>query len=169
METLQALLSRRSVRHFTADPISPEQITTLLRAGMAAPTSSNCQDWRFVVLTEREVLEAVTIFHPFAAMLHEAPAAILVCGDEGAGKNPGRYAIDAAAATQNILLAAHAQGLGAVWLGVWPDEKRVAGMVQLLGLPQGVHPIALVAVGVPAEHPEPVDRFDPGKVHYNHW
>ena len=169
MDALTAIFTRRSVRHFTAEAVSSEQIEILLRAAMAAPTSGNAQDWRFVVIQERPILEAVTKFHPYSAMLHEAPLAILVCGDAGAEKNPGRYALDAAAAMENLLLAAHASGLGAVWLAVWPDEKRMAGMTGLLGLPERVIPVAMAAVGHPAEQPAPIDRFDPDKIHYNHW
>ncbi len=169
MDTLTAIFTRRSVRRFTAEAVSSDQVEILLRAAMAAPTSGNAQDWRFVVLQDRVTLEAVTEFHPFSAMLREAPLAVLVCGDVGAEKNPGRWVLDAAAAMQNILLAAHALGLGAVWLGIWPDEKRIAGMARLVDLPAHVHPVALAAVGHSAEQPAPADRFDPDKIHYNRW
>jgi nitroreductase len=169
MDAMQAILTRRSVRRYTAEPVNEADVETLLRAAMNAPTSGNAQDWRFIVIRERSVLDRVPDFHPSAAMLSEASLAILVCGDDRAEKNPGRWPLNCAAAAENILLAAHARGLGAVWLAIWPDPGRVEGMTRLLGLPEGIHPVTLVPVGYPAEVPSPADRFDPSKIHYNRW
>ncbi len=169
MDTMEAIFTRRSVRSYTPDPVPDERVEKLLRAAMQAPSSSNGQPWHFVVIRERAILEAIPKFHQFAEMLPQASVAIVVCGDERLEKRQGCWVIDCAAATQNLLLAAHAQGLGAVWTGVHLAEQRVAGMRALLGLPEYIHPLSLVAVGYPAEHPEPEDRFDSARIHKDRW
>lgn len=169
MDAMQAMLTRRSVRHFTSQPVQPDELETLLRAAMSAPTSGNAQVWRFIVIDDRAVLDQIAALHPSGPVVREAPLAVLVCADEKAAKNPGRWPLDGAAATQNLLLAAHALGLGAVWLCVYPVADRAARLAALLGLPPGVEPVSLVPVGRPAEQPAPEDRYDPAKVHQNHW
>lgn len=169
MDTLEAIFTRRSVRQYTPQPVPEELVEKLLRAAMQAPSSSNGQPWHFVVIRDRRLLDEIPQFHQFAEMLPQASVAILVCGDERLEKRRGCWAIDCAAATQNILLAAHALGLGAVWTDVHLDEKRVVGMRELLGLPDHIHPLSLVPVGYPDEHPEPVDRFDASRIHLNAW
>ncbi len=169
MDNLQLLRNRRSVRRFTAQPVSPEQLDQLLRAAMSAPSAGNCQPWHFVVIDDRAIFEAIMQVHPYSQMLKEAPLAILVCGDQTLERYPGYWVQDCSAATQNLLLAAHALGLGAVWLGIYPREERVAAIRKLVGLPDNVTPLSLVAVGQPAETPPPVDRFRPERIHTNRW
>ncbi len=169
METFKAILTRRSVREFTPEPIADEDLKDLLRAGMQAPSARNEQPWHFVVIDDPELLQAIPGFHPHAQMLKEAPLAILVCSDRKLETKRASWLQDCSAATQNILLAAHARGLGAVWLGIFPDSERVSGMQELVGLPKDVRPVALVAVGHPASQPDPVDRYQEERVHRNHW
>jgi nitroreductase len=169
METIQAILTRRSIRRFTPEPVSEADLEALLRAAMSAPSAGNERPWHLVVLDDRALLEAVPRFHPYSQMLREAPLAILVCGDRRLEKHPGFWIQDCSAATQNLLLAAHARGLGAVWLGVHPRPEREAGMRELLQLPEPIVPLALVAVGHPAEQPPPEDRFARERVHRNRW
>lgn len=169
MEVLEALMSRRSIRHFEARPVPEEYVQTLLRAAMQAPSAANAQPWHFVVITERELLEEVTTFHPVAESLHEAPMAILICGDDRLEKRPDRWILDCSAATENMLLAAHALGLGAVWLGIHPDQIRIDAMSQLVNLPAEVHPLSLIAVGFPTRVLPPVNRFRADRIHYNFW
>lgn len=169
MDALQAIFTRRSVRHFTTRPVEPAQVETLLRAAMSAPSSGNAQPWEFAVIDERAVLDEIAAFHASGAVVQEAQMGILVCGAPAREKNPGRWVMDCANATQNMLLAAHAIGLGAVWLGIYPDPRRMEGMTRVMCLPEGVISVALVALGYPAETPAQVDRFDPQRVHYNHW
>lgn len=169
MDAIEALITRRSVRHFTTGAVSPQALETMLRAAMQAPSAGNEQPWHFVVLQDRALLEKITTFHPYADMLHHAPLAVLVCGDERLEKYPGHWVQDCSAAAENLMLAAHAQGLGSVWLGVEPDAERVWGMRQLLRLPLEVHPLALIAIGHPAEEPRKVDRFNPQRIHYDRW
>jgi nitroreductase len=169
MDNLQLIRTRRSVRRYTPQPVSQEQVELLLRAAMSAPSAGNCQPWQFVVLDDRQIFEAIMRAHPFSQMLKEAPLAILVCGDQTLERFPGYWVQDCSAATQNLLLAAHALGLGAVWLGIHPRPERISAIRSLVGLPDTVQPLSLVAVGHPAETPPPVDRFLPERVHHNHW
>jgi len=166
---MDAILTRRSIRRYTAQPVAEELITGFLKAAMAAPSAGNEQPWEFVVLTERTILDRIPSFHPYAAMLKEAPAAILVCGDLAREKHEGYWVQDCSAATENILIAVNEKGLGAVWLGIYPREERVRGLRQLLSIPETIVPFALVAIGYPAEKKEPADRFDASRLHYNSW
>jgi len=169
METLEAIFTRRSVRQFKNAPISEDDVHDLLRAGMQAPSAKNEQPWHFIIIDEPTLLHAIPEFHPYSKMLLEAPLAILVCSDRKLETKRASWLQDCSAATQNILLAAHAKGLGAVWLGIFPDSERVFGMQSLLEMPKDIRPVALVAVGYPAATPEPVDRFKPERVHRNQW
>jgi len=145
MDALNAILSRRSIRKYTAQPVSEEMVRELLEAAMAAPSAGNEQPWHFVVMDDREILDAIPRFHPYSRMLEEAPMAILVCGDLELQKYEGYWVQDCSAATENLLIAAQAKGLGAVWLGVYPIEERVAGFRNLLGVPDHVIPFALIS------------------------
>lgn len=169
METFEAIITRRSVRDFKPDPIDEADVEDLLRAGMQAPSAKNEQPWHFVIIDDTALLHAITEFHPASKMLLDAPLAILVCSDRNLEVKRASWLADCSAATQNILLAAHAKGLGAVWLGIFPDADRVLGMQTLLEMPKDVRPVALVAIGHPASMPEPVDRFKPERVHRNKW
>lgn len=169
MDAMDAILSRRSVRQYTAQPVPDEVIRELLKAAMSAPSAGNEQPWHFVVIDDRRTLDAIPKFHPYSAMLRSAAVAILVCGDERMEKHKGFWVQDCSAATQNILLAAHAEGLGAVWLGVYPVEERVVGFRELLGIPEDVIPFSLVSVGYPAEQKPLADRYDGSRIHDNRW
>lgn len=167
MDAMEAILSRRSIRKYTDEPVSDEDIEKLLRAAMSAPTAGNQQAWEFVVINDRKILEDIPKYHPFSQMLKHAPVAILVCADLERETKVGYWPQDSAAATQNILIAANAMGLGAVWLGIHPREERVKGVRKILCLPDNIVPVSLVSIGQPAEKLPPADRYDKGKVHYN--
>lgn len=169
METLEAIFTRRSIRKFSDRQIQESDINRLLKAGMYAPSANNSQPWHFVVINERELLDRIPTFHPWSKMCFQAPLAIVVCAYVPAGKKFDLWVQDCSAATQNILLAAHAIGLGGVWLGVYPREERIAGVRDLLGLPEEVHPVSIVVLGYPNEQPETPERFDLAKVHFNQW
>jgi len=169
MDALEAIRTRRSVRVFTGEPVARELLLQVVAAGMQAPSAGNQQPWQFVVIDDRGLLLRVPEFHPYAQMAETAPAAILVCGDLQLEQRKGYWVQDCAAATQNILLAAHALGLGAVWTGVYPREERVAGARRLFGVPEHVVPLSLIFVGYPAEHPAPENRFREDRVHWNRW
>lgn len=169
MDVLQAMMTRRSIRRYTADPVTEEQIETILRAAQAAPSAGNQQPWRFIVLTDPEVLTAAAATSPYAAMLADAPLGIVVCGETLGLKHEPMWQQDCSAAVQNALLAVHTLGLGGVWLGYYPKMERVAPLKALLAIPEGVEPLAVLAIGYPAERKPPADRYDPTKVRYQRW
>jgi len=169
MDALDALLTRRSIRTYTAEPVGAADVEKLLRAAMAAPSAGNQQPWHFVVVDDRATLDAIPEFHPYSAMLKQAPLAVVVCGDVAGARMPEYWQQDCSAATENLLLAAHALGLGAVWLGICPEEDRVVATRELLGLPPQVVPLCVVSIGHPAEDKEPPDRYEPSRVHRNRW
>jgi nitroreductase len=169
MDTMTAILTRRSIRRYKAKPIAQEVITDLLKAAMSAPSAGNERPWHFIVLTDRSLLDEIPKFHPYSAMLRQASVAILVCGDPSLEKHAGYWVLDCSTAAENLLLAAHAKGLGAVWCGVYPTADRVENMKKLLGLPAPVIPFALIPLGFPDEFKEGEDRFDPSRVHQNGW
>lgn len=152
-----------------AKPIPNETIEELLRAAMSAPSAGNEQPWQFLVIDDRKKLDSITGVNPNAKMCKEAQAAILVCGDTTKEKYPGFWVQDCAAATQNILLAAHERGLGSVWTGIYPIPERVQGFRQLLAIPDTIIPFCLVPLGYPAKESPQVDRFQRDRVHYNSW
>jgi nitroreductase len=169
MDTLDAIRTRRSIRSFLDKPVPDAIIHTLLEAAMQAPSAGNEQAWQFVVIEDRQIALQIPRFHPHAEMLKTAPLAIVICGDLSRQKYPGRWPQDCSAATQNLLLAAHALCLGAVWVGIHPDPDRVDGMRALLSLPEDIIPLSLIPLGYPATSALPVSRFDPAKVHRNRW
>jgi len=169
METLEAIRTRRSVRKFTAQSIDDSVVEVLLRAAMSAPSAGNQQPWHFIVVNERVLLDRIPEFSPYAAMCRQAPLGILVCGDTRLEKYPGYWIQDCSAATQNLLLAAHDLGLGAVWTGVYPREERIRGFREAFKLPDHILPLAFVVIGYPAERLQPQDRFRPERIHYNRW
>jgi nitroreductase len=163
MDAMEAILTRRSIRKYTAQPVPDELVKELLQAAMSAPSAGNQQDWYFVVVRGRQILDELGRVHPYAP-LEGAPLAIVVCGDLQLESHNGFWPQDCAAATQNLLLAAHAKGLGAVWCGCYPREERAAALSKVLGLPQHIVPLALVVIGYPAEAKPRQDRYDPAKV-----
>jgi nitroreductase len=169
MDTIKAIMTRRSIRRFKDRPVDEKKIETLLRAAMQAPSARNSQPWHFIVITERRLLGAIPEFHPNAKMLHQAPTAIMICGDIQFEESIEYINSDCSAAAQNLLLAAHDLGLGAVWLGIYPRERRIEEIRKLLGIPRTITPIVLVAVGYAAEDAEPEERFQSKRVHRNRW
>ena len=166
---LQTIVHRRSIRSYRADVVTEEQIEQILRAAMAAPSAGNQQPWEFIVATERDLLEEITKVHPYSKMLLESPAAILVCGNMSREKHADYWIQDCSAAVQNMLLEATHQGLGSVWLGVYPRQARIDGVRKLFNLPETIIPFAVVALGYAKEQPAPVDRFTPAYIHRNGW
>jgi nitroreductase len=136
---------------------------------MYAPSARNQQPWHFLVIDERPLLGRIREIHPYASMLSDAELAILVLGDTTLELSRGYWPVDCAAATQNILLAAHALGLGAVWLGVYPREERQKGIHGLFNLPGHVHPFAIISVGIPAEEKPFPERFKEERIQWNEW
>ena len=169
MDVYDAILSRRSIRRYTGEKISESLIEKLLKAAMYAPSAVNRQPWHFFVFRSGETMTAITEVHRNAMMLQQADAAILVCWDENLQHDKGYGPIDCAAATQNILLAAHGLGLGAVWAGVYPRENRMVSVSAIFSLPSHIKPFSIVSLGYPAEKKISPDRFDTSRIHYEKW
>lgn len=171
-DVIDAIMTRRSVRKFTGEKVDAPDIDTMLRAGMAAPSAVNVQPWAFIVVTDRKVLDDLCARLPYAKMLDRAGAAIVVCG---LPSKDGQFAkdfwpLDCSAATENILLAAHALGYGAVWTAVYPDARKIADVRAACKIPADAIPFNVIPLGVPVE-PEsaPQDKYNPGSVHADAW
>lgn len=134
---------------------------------MAAPSASNRKPWHFVLVTERETLDRLAAAHRYAKMLLEAPLCISVCGDETVSER--FWVQDCSAATQNILVAATALGLGSVWCGVYPSNERVRDISEILGIEKPVIPLNLIAIGHPDEKKEPRTQYDEKRIHKEKW
>ena len=170
-EAIENLMTRVSVREFTGEKISAEQIDTLLRAAMAAPSALNKQPWAFVVVTDEKIIAQLGESLPYSRCSNHPACAFIPCGDLSKtieGDLAAFWINDVSAATEN-LLAAHAMGLGAVWTGLHPDMNRVTMVQQLLGLPEHIIPLCVVPVGIPAEQPAVKDKYNPENIHYNGW
>jgi len=169
MDAYEVLMTRRSIRSYTDEPVSDGDVDKVLRAAMAAPSAGNEQPWHFVVIRDDDVMRQIMDVHPYSSMLEAADLCIAVLADLSLEKHKGYWVQDTSAATQNILLAAHALGLGAVWLGVHPVEEREKGLKAILNLPDGVECLSLVSIGHPAEPSGPADRYDADRVHRDTW
>jgi nitroreductase len=169
VDAIKTILSRRSIRAYTDEPVSPEDMHLLLEAAMSAPSASNNRPFHFIAVRNKETLHRVRDFHPYARMLDQAAAAIFICAKPAEGSVPGYFQQDCAAAAQNVLLAAHALGLGAVWLGVYPREERVAGVRTLMNLPDDVIPFCIISIGYPNEEKEEISRYEEWRVHEETW
>ena len=170
---LDNIFSRKSVRSFTEEPVSKTALDTLVRAAMAAPTGRDMRPWQFVIINERAMMDSLSHELPYAKMLTEAQAAIVVCGDMSVTDKEGNpscnWTFDCSAATENLLLAAEAMGLGAVWTGVHPYESRIAAVKSALGLPEHIIPLNLIPIGHPKGKPQPKDKYNNKVIHYNGW
>lgn len=170
---MQNILSRKSVRAYTDQPVSRAQIDTLLRAAMAAPTGRDMRPWKFIVIDDKEMLKTLAEQLPYAKMLPEAQAAVLVCGDlsvtDDKGNPSGNWMFDCSAATENLLLAAESMGLGAVWTAVYPYDERLRPVTEVMQLPDYIVPLNVIPIGYPKGNPQPKDKYDADNIHYNGW
>ena len=170
---LENIFARKSVRSYTDQPVSREQLDTLVRAAMAAPSGRDMRPWKFVVVDDAAVMDSLSRQLPYAKMLQEAAAAIVVCGDmsivDKSGNPSVNWQFDCSAATQNLLLAAEAMGLGAVWTGVHPYEDRLAAVKRALILPEHIIPLNVIPFGYPKGEALPKDKYAAENIHYNGW
>ncbi|MFI3330304.1 MAG: nitroreductase family protein [Rikenellaceae bacterium] len=166
---MDVIMSRSSVRSYTSKKVETEKIDKLLKAAMAAPTAGNKQPWDFIVVNDRATLDEFANIIPGAHMAKKAQTAIVVCGSPTKSLLPDYWIQDCSAASENILLAAHALGLGAVWCGAYPnnEQNRVEKMSKLLSLPDDVYALSVIVVGYGQGEPAVKDKWDPSKVHYN--
>ncbi|MDR2914993.1 MAG: nitroreductase family protein [Tannerella sp.] len=166
-QTLQTILNRKSVRDYTGQEISPDIMEQLLRAGMAAPSSKDRRPWHFIVISDKVILENLGTQLKNASCLKGADKAIVVCGDDELSDNC--WFLDCSAATQNILIAAEALGLGAVWTAVYPYDDRAGIVNKTFNLNKNIHPFAIIPLGYPLEESEAKDKFDESRIHYDKW
>ncbi|MFZ4741685.1 MAG: nitroreductase family protein [Bacteroidales bacterium] len=166
---LEVILTRRSIRKYISKPITNDQVENLLKAAMYAPSARNEQPWHYIVINDRYILDKIIEAHPYANMLKEAALAIIVCADENIEKTEGYWVQDCSAATQNILLAAHAMGLGSVWLGVYPRKERILAIKTLFKLPENIKPLSIIAIGHPDEQKAMPKRYLKDRIHTNQW
>jgi nitroreductase len=163
---LNIIFERRSIRRYSGEPVSEADATSLLKAGMAAPSASNKKPWHFVAVVDKGKLEALAAAHPYGKMLSGAALAIAVCGDPGISE---WWVQDCSAATENILVAAAGLGLGAVWLGCHGRPEREQAVRDTLGIPDEINVLSLLSIGHPAESKEARTQYDPARVHNNAW
>ncbi|MBD5307849.1 MAG: nitroreductase family protein [Paramuribaculum sp.] len=172
-QALDNILTRSSVRLFKPGVVIPQSdLTSILKAGMAAPSAVNRQPWSFVVVTDHALLKALADALPYAKMTAKASAAIIVCGDPERfldGIDNTLWIQDLSAVSENILLASHALGYGGVWTCVYPHVEREKPVSEILGLPDGLIPFSLIPIGVPDRAPHIMDKWNPDRIHYNRW
>lgn len=171
-DTLKTIMGRKSVRQYTQAAVTQEQLITLVKAGMAAPTAVDCRPWDFIVITDKAVLKQLADALPYAKMAARAGAAIVVTGDlkrQYGGEGASYWIMDCSAATENILLAAESLGLGAVWTSVFPEQDRIIATRKVLGIPDHVVPLNLIPIGVPAGETKAKDKFNPKQIHQDRW
>jgi len=170
MDVLTAIRTRRSIRRYTEDEVDDQTLHTILDAGFCAPSASNKRPWHFLVIRDKAALQAISDANPYAKMVSSAACCIVVCGDEAIQASIGLLVEDCSAAIQNMLLAAHGLGLGAVWCGLYTGSGgRHGDFARMLEMPQGIVPVGMIAVGYPAETKPATDRFDTSRVHCEKW
>ena len=161
---LENIAERKSVRTYLNKSVEEDKIDAMVKAGMAAPSGMDRRPWEFVVVTDREALDSMAAKLPYAKMLTNAPLAIVVCGDT---TRSSYWYLDCSAATQNVLLAAEALGLGAVWTAAYPYEDRIDVVRQNTGLPENIVPLCVIPIGYPDGPQKAKDKFDLQRVHRN--
>ena len=180
--TIETIMNRKSVRSYTDEPVTDAQIETILKAAMAAPSGMNVQPWRFVVVTDQAVKDALCA-DSFNKMIGQAPVVVVVCGEtsvlrrpRGADENAepvpmpnNNWTADCAAAAENLLLAVEALDLGAVWTACYPYEDRMVPTRKTLNLPEGITPFCIIPIGHPASDEPAKDKWKPENIHYNKW
>lgn len=167
---MNAIFKRRSVRSYKEGNVTEEQVQRMLAAAMRAPSAGNEQPWHFVVVRDRETLAQIPTVHPFSKMLNSAALAIVICGaPEEQVYEEEFWVQDCAAAMENLQLEIVEQGLGGVWLAIYPIQDRISGMRRILGIPENIVPFAIASIGHPKEEREHADTFKPEKIHMEKW
>jgi nitroreductase len=164
---LDYIFRRRSIRRYTDEIVTDQQIKYILEAAMAAPSSNNLKPWHFIVIQDRQKLNQIAEKHPHAKMLFQAPLAIVICGD--VVHSPKYWYQDCAAATENILLALPELGLGGVWIGYHPRSGADHVLEDVIPLPDNIRIFSLVAIGHPDEEKISRSQYEDAKIHYETW
>ncbi|MDA3901285.1 MAG: nitroreductase family protein [Spirochaetes bacterium] len=169
MDILEAILTRRSIRKFTGEVLNDDDLKTILKAGFYAPSAKNFQPWHFVIVKNSKTLEDISQIHPYAKMVPSAGCCIVVCGDKNDQNEEGFLIEDCSAAIENMLLAAHGIGLGAVWLSMYPISSRSEPIAELLSIPKNLITVGMIAVGYKSEEKTTDDRYKLEKIHFEKW
>ena len=169
MEALEAIKTRRSIRKYQDKKISGDIIKEIINCAMYSPSAFDYQPWHFIVADKKEIFKDILKAASHAEMIKEASHAVILCGDRELEENIGLLIQDISAATENLLLAAHSFGLGAVWVGIYPFEEIGAGIKELFKLPENIIPVSMAVIGYPAESPEQPVRYKTERVHFNRW
>ncbi|MCL1971697.1 MAG: nitroreductase family protein [Endomicrobia bacterium] len=165
---MSILFDRTSIRQYTAEPVTDEDLNFMLKAAMSAPTARNTRCWSFIVIKDKETRKKIASIHRAAQMVLGAPLAILIVGDANLVYED-YLPQDCGAATQNILLAATEKGYGSVWCGIYGNMERMEEFAKLFNLPENIKPFALAVIGKPAEKPAEKERWSPEKIKYEAW
>lgn len=168
METIKALMTRRSIRTWTDEPVAAEERKIILEAAMNAPSAADARPWHFITMDDPDVIGRFTGMGG-TEMLAESTFMVLVCGDASKEVYPGFWPQDCSCAAQNMQLAAHDIGLGCVWIALYPLEERVELCRKVLNIPESITPFALLAMGIPNEVLAPEYRYDEERLHHNGW
>ena len=166
---LSLIRQRRSIRKYKSQPVEDEKLALLVEAALRSPSSMGNNPWEFIIVTDQDKKDQIKDVHPYVGMIQNAPLGILICGDISKEKFQGFWPQDCAAAMQNLLLAAHASGLGAVWTGIYPIEDRALKFKRIFNLPDHIIPFGLAVMGWPAQKIKSEERFTEELVRYNVW
>lgn len=169
MDVLDAIFTRRSIRKYSGEPVLEKDIDAILKAGLHAPSAHNKQPWDFIIVKDKNKFESIAKVHTYAKMLPHAGVCVVVCGDKNKQPMTGFLIEDCSAAIENMLLAAHGLGLGAVWCGLYPVTHLTKGMKKIFELPEYIIPVGMVVIGQKGEERKMENRFDPTKLHYEKW
>ena len=169
MDCIEAIMTRRSVRQFTDAEVTDDQLDILMRAAMAAPSAGNQQCWRFVVIRDAETRARLAAATPYGTPMGRASLGIVILADTTVETFPGNWCNDCAAAAENLLLAAHATGIGACWLGVYPGDERERAVAEIVDSPEWLRPFCMIAIGHPQAPGPEVDRYRADKVRVDRW
>ena len=169
MDFIEAIMSRCSIRKYTGETVTDEQMDMILKAGFAAPSAHNLRPWHFIQLRNDATLQHIADLHPYAKMLPDAGSGIVICGDKTISETEGFMVQDCSAAIQNMLIAINGLGLGGVWIGVYPVPELMKGLKEYFHIPDTVLPIGIIAVGHKAGSRYPFDKYDPERVHMDQW
>ncbi|MDR0762907.1 MAG: nitroreductase family protein [Bacteroidales bacterium] len=163
--TIKTILNRKSVRKYTEQKVEKEKVDLLVRAAFAAPTGKNLRPWEIIVVDDAAILQSLGEQLHNAPMLKNAPLAIIIAGDT---VKSSYWYLDCSAATENVLLAAVALGLGGVWTAAWPYDDRIAVIKSQIPMPAEVQPLVIIPIGYPLDpNKTPMDKYDETKLHYN--
>lgn len=162
---MDAIFHRRSIRRFTSEAVSEEDLDKIIRAGMAAPTACNDKPWEFYIITNQDMKELISDVDKYAGCAQLAPVDIVLCYRSQEGKAPEYAQINMAIVAENMMIEADSLGLGTVFLGCAPEEERMSYLKRLLNLPEGVEAFGIMPVGHPANQPKAVDKYDGSRIH----